>query len=188
MAAPINAAVGGIGLISTIFGGVTQAQGAQQQAQAQQGMYNYQAGVARFNAAIALQNADYARQQGERQAEIYGLKAGQELGGIRAAQSATGLDINTGSAVKVLASQRKVANMDMAQIRANAAKTAYDFDVTSMGFEQQANLYKMAGANAAAAGQINVESSILGTVGSVSSKWLQASQMGLFNPLPGFGS
>jgi hypothetical protein len=44
----------------------------------------------------------------------------------------------------------------------------------------QATLDIAAGKNAAAAGDINAVSSILGTAGSVSSKWLQGNQVGLW--------
>jgi hypothetical protein len=39
----------------------------------------------------------------------------------------------------------------------------------------------MAGTDAAAAGATKAEASIVGTVGSVASKWTQGSQVGLFN-------
>ncbi|MGH7239323.1 MAG: hypothetical protein ACREHG_04560 [Candidatus Saccharimonadales bacterium] len=175
-----TAIIGGIGLGATALGGIFGAAGASQQAKAQQGMYNYQAGMAKFNSVIALQNADYARDQGERQVEQYGLKTAQQMGGIRSAQAASGLDVNTGSAAAVQSGQRQIADIDMTQIRSNAAKTAYNFDVESKTFEQQAQLYTYAGENAAAAGQINIMSSILGSVGGVSNMWLKGQQVGIW--------
>jgi hypothetical protein len=70
--------------------------------------------------------------------------------------------------------------MDLTQIRSNAAKTAYDFSTKATMDLNQATLDTMAGANARTAGDINAASSILGTVGSVSSKWLQGKQMGMW--------
>jgi hypothetical protein len=143
-------------------------------------MYNYQAGVAQINAGIDKQNAEYALNQGEQQSVIEGLKAGQQAGAIRAAQGASGVDVNSGSAAAVQASQRGITAMDLTQIRTNAAKTAYDYNVKSVMDTNQASLDVMAGENAKTAGDINATSSILGSVSSVSSKWLQGSQAGLW--------
>ncbi len=173
--------VGAAGLASTLFGGMEQAKGAAQMGAAQQGMYEYQAGLADINAKIALQNADYARDLGEAQAAKYSMAAGQRAGQIVAAQSSSGLNVNSGSSVQVQESNRIVTGIDLNTIRANAAKTAYDYKVSSVAQEDQAQLYHMAGANAKAAASINIESSILGTAASVSTKWLQGSQMGLFS-------
>lgn len=175
------AAVGALGIGTTLAGGVLGAQGAMQSAAATQQMYNYQAGVARINSQIDLQNADYARQQGEIQAQQYGQKAAQQLGAIRTVQAASGVDVNTGTAAQVQESQKKVAGVDIGMIRQNAAKTAYDYDVKSTMDLNQSTLDTMAGVNAIAAGKIQAETSILGAVSSVSSKWLQASQMGMFS-------
>lgn len=173
-------ALGAIGIGASIAGGITSAAGAKQTAQAQLQQNNYQAGVAQINANIAKQNRDFALNQGEQQAVKYGLDASQRAGAIKAGQGASGLDVNSGSAVDVRASQKLATDMDLTQIRSNAAKTAYDFDVQSVGFENQSQLYKMAGQNAVAAGNIQATASILGTVGSVSSKWAQGNSLGMF--------
>jgi hypothetical protein len=166
-------------MAATIGGGLLGAQGAEKAGTAQLEQNYYQAGVAKLNSSIALQNADYALNQGEQQAMEFGIAGGQRLGNIMAAQSSSGLDVNTGSAPLVRAGQKQIIDLDTTQIRSNAAKTAYDYDVQSTQFEQQATLYEMAGTNAAAAGQIKAESSIIGTAGAVSSQWLQGSQVGL---------
>lgn len=174
------AAVGAIGIGSSIAGGILGAYGAEKSGQAQQTMYNYQAQVARINSQIDLQNRDYALNVGEIQATNEGMKLSQQAGQIRATQGASNIDVNSGSAAQVQGSQRKIAALDLTQIRSNAAKTAYDFDVKSVMDTNQASLDVMAGQNAKTAGDINAMSSILGSVSSVSSKWLQGSQAGLF--------
>ena len=68
-----------------------------------------------------------------------------------------------------------------ADIRSNAAKVAFDYDTKSVMDLNQATLDTMAGANAKTAGEISAASSILGTVGSVSSKRLQGNQAGLWS-------
>jgi hypothetical protein len=173
-------AMGVIGIGASLAGGILGAEGAKTTAQDTQNMYNYQAGVAQINSKIDLQNADYARNQGEIQATQFGLKEAQQEGQIKTAQAASGLDVNSGSALDVQQSQRQLGQMDMTQIRSNAAKTAYDYDVKSVADLNQSTLDVMGGQNAIVAGQYQADASILGSVGSVASKWNSGSTSGLF--------
>ena len=175
-----TAAIGGVGLGATLAGGMLSAYGAEKTGAAQQQMYNYQAAVAKINSQIDKQNAEYAIDQGEKQAAIYGAKEAQTFGAIRAAQGASNIDVNSGSAARVQASEKLVGGIDTTQIRSNAAKVAFDYDVKSTMDLNQATLDTMAGINAKTAGDINMAASILGTVGSVSSKWMQGKTVGMF--------
>ncbi len=177
MAAPLGA----IGIGSTLVGGILGAQGASAAGEATLQQNYYQAGIAKMNADIAKQNADYATNQGEISAMERGIAGGQQLGGIRAAQASSGLDVNSGSSLAVQKGQKFAIDTDVSIIRANAAKAAFDYTAQASNYLSQASLYEMAGTNAAEAGKINAESSILGTVGSVASKWSQGQQIGLFS-------
>ena len=175
------AGFGAVGLGATLAGGVLSAYGAQQQGTATQQMYNYRAQVSRINADINRQNAEWARTKGETEAMQYGAKAAQQRGQIKVAQAASGLDVNSGSARDVQASQERIKDMDLETIRANAAKVAYDYDTKAVMDENQASLDVMAGDNARKAGNINALGSIIGTVSSVSSKWQQGKMIGLWS-------
>lgn len=179
MASPTD--VGSAGLGANAAGSVISAYGAYQGGKATSAMYGYQAQVARINSNIELQNADYARQQGEIQATQYGRKAAQQQGAIRAAQGASGLDVNSGSNKGVQTSQQETTRIDLNQIRSNAAKTAYDFDVKSTEDINQAGLYDTASTNAMKAGELGAVTSLVGGAGSVSSKWLAGQQQGLWS-------
>src|SRR5208337_837529 len=144
-----NTAMGGMGMASTFLGGLVSAFGAFEGGQAQKQMYDYQAGIAQFNEQIAQQNSEYAIQVGEIQAQQAGLKGAQQLGLIKSGQSAAGLDINTGSAAQVQASQKAITGLDVAAVRSNAAKTAYNYRVQAVQFGAQAGLDTLAGQNAA---------------------------------------
>lgn len=174
-------------MASTAIGGLFSAAGTEQQAQATAQTYNYQAAVARINSQIDLQNADFARQQGEQTALQSGMQARQQLGQIRADQGASGLNVAMGSAAGVQASQKYIAGFNAANIRNNAAKTAYDYDVKSTMDLNQSTLDTMGAANAITAGNLSATASILGTVGSVSSKWLSGSTSGMFAGIGGWG-
>lgn len=181
MAAPAALAAFSIG--SSLIGGIVQGKAAEQGYQAQSQMYNYQSQVAKINSDIDKQNADYAIIRGEQSAMIRGAQGAQTLAQIKVAQAASGIDVNSGSAADVQASEKKVTAIDMNQIRANAAKTAYDYNVQSVQDLNQSGLYTMASNNASAAGSLAMEASLISTAGNVSSKWLAATQSGA---LPSF--
>lgn len=175
-----NALIGGEGIGLTLLGGLTSAYASFMGGEYQKQMYDYQAGVARLNQQIAAQNATYARTIGEQQAQAQGLAAGQRLGQIKTAQSASGLDVNSGSAVDVRTSQKELSAIDTATIRATAAKTAYNYEVAGVQFGAQAGLDTLAGQNARSAGMVSATSSIVGVASSVSSEWLRGAQLGLW--------
>lgn len=186
MADPVTLAT--IGLAGTAGGGLLSAFGAESAGTAQQSMYNYQAAVAKINANIDTQNSEYALDQGERQAQKFGIQAGQQRGAIIAGQGASGIAIGSGSSADVVRSQGVLTGMDLNQIRTNAAKTSYDYTVKATADTNQASLDVMAGENAKTAGDINAASSILSSVGSVASKWTQGTQAGLFGGKGGNGT
>jgi hypothetical protein len=170
--------IGGIG--GTIAGGVNQVAGINQEYDAKAQTYRYQAGVADINAKIATQNASFALDQGESTALNEGMKLGAQFGNITAAQASSGIDINSGSAVDVRDSQRKLNTIDIGNIQRTAAKTAYDYGTQSTQFQNQATLDLAAADNTEVAKGYAVKGSIIGTSNSVASKWLQGSQLGMF--------
>ena len=180
MANPVTAGASLVGLGSTIFGALTQATGAATAGQAQEQTNKFLGTQAFYNSQVAEQNSALAREHGEAEAQKYGIGARERMGQIKASQASSGLDVNSGSAIQVQKSQQLVSDMDLDQIRANAAKTAYNFDVEAVQDKNQGQLYFMSGSNAAKAGAINATSSIISGAGSVASKWLQASQGGTF--------
>jgi hypothetical protein len=169
---------GSMGL--SALGGILGASGASASGASASQLGMYQAGIAMQNAAIARQNAAYASAQGEQEAAKYGMGARQKAGEILTAQSASGLDVGSGSAKAVRDSQHLVSSIDMAQIRANAAKAAYDYNVQAGSFQQEAMLDIMGAKNAKAASKTNALTSIVGAASSVADKWLQASKVGMF--------
>lgn len=184
MAAPLAL----IGMGSSIFGGILGAQGALQAGEAQAQQNYYQAGIAKMNADIARQNADYAMNVGEQQAMIRGIQGAQTLGHVIAGQASSGLDVNTGTNLAVQQGTQFATTQDVATLRMNAWKGAYDQQVLAANQMAQAGLYELSGTNAIDAAQTNAMASIVGTVGSVASKWAQGSQVGLFsNPGSWFG-
>ena len=151
-----TAAGGILGMFGSLLGGKTQ-----------QAMYNYQAGIAKIN-------AQYIRQAGEVEAQQSGMRTRAEIGQTKAIEGASNLDVNKGSAPLVRTSEAKIGQENMAIIRSNAAHRAFGQDV-------QASIDVSAGKNAVVAGEIGAASSILGAASSVSSKWMQGNQIGLWD-------
>jgi hypothetical protein len=178
MADPATLAVVGIG--SSALGGAVSAFGNWFGGESQGAMYDYQAAIARMNQQVAQQNAAYARSAGEIEAMQYGMKARYQIGAAKATQAASGLDVGSGSAVAVREGMYKVAQEDMGIIRSNAAKKAYGYEVEAVSKGAEAELDKYAAGYSRTAGKIAAIGSLLGGAGSVSSKWLSASQAGVF--------
>jgi hypothetical protein len=181
MADPITGGLAAASLVSGIAGGVASAAGTAQSSAAQSQAYTYQAGIAAQNQLIAQQNESYALMQGEQQAAQSGMKARSQAGQIRAAQGASGLNVNTGTNVDVQKGQSQIAGMEQTAIRSSSAKAAYDYDISGFQAGEQANLYKMAAANVKSAAPLAEAASILGSASSVSSKWAGFQQSGALN-------
>jgi hypothetical protein len=172
MAAPL--AIASIG--SSIIGGGISAYGKYEQGQAQSQMYAYQAGVADYNAKIAKDNAEYATNAGQQQAAQEGLKLGAQIGQTKANYGASNIAVDSGSAADVVASERQIGKIDTANILNNAARVAYGYQVQGQQDTMQGTLLRSASVDASKAGTIGAISSLVGTAGSVSSKWLQYGQ------------
>lgn len=178
------AGFGAVGIGASLAGGLLSAFGAKSEGDANSQAYAYKAQVAKINADIDRQNASWARSKGEAETVQYGMKAAQQRGAIKVAQGASGFDVNSGSNRDVQQSQEKIKDMDMSAIRSNAAKIAYDYETKATMDENQASLDMMASANATKAGNIKALGSIIGSVGTVASKWQQGSSTGLWGGNP----
>jgi hypothetical protein len=103
------------------------------------------------------------------------LQGAEMIGRIKAAQGASGVDANTGSAVDVRGSQR-AANLLSAQTTlSNAQRSAWGYQQQELGFSDQANLYKGEAQSDQSAGMIKAATGVVGGLG------------GLAGPLGGTG-
>lgn len=179
MTSPLQ--LGNAGMGSSVAGGVLKAFGQGFAGFSQARMYNYQAGIAKLQAQVARQNANYSFQTGEENAAKYGLQAAQRMGAITAAQGASGLDVGGFSAQQVRAGQQKVTEMDLAQIKSNAARQAWGYESEATMADAKAGLYKTAAKNTLAATPINIAASLISSGGSVADKWYQGKSVGLYS-------
>ncbi len=174
------ATIGAIGIAGAAGGSLLSASGNLQKGESQSRMYTYQAGIADLNRRIALSNRDYAIYSGGEEAKRFGMKSAQVAGSIKAKQSASGIDVRSGSSVDVQQSQKAVSDLDMATIRNNAARKAYGFQVEADTDVLQTAAYTSAAADSLKAGNIAAAGSLISGASSVSDKWLAGNKAGLW--------
>ena len=123
-----------------IIGAATSALGALYGGVATSEASSYQAQVSRNNALIANQNAVAATQAGQEQAAQQSLKNAGQLGQIKTAIAANNINVNSGSSVDVLASQREIGQLDTEETLQRAQQQAYGYRVASTSATAQAGL------------------------------------------------
>lgn len=165
-------------LAASAASGAVGAMGASAQADAQAASYQYKAAVARNNAIIAERNAQSATEAGGAQAQTNDLKTKALVGSQLATQAANGLDVNSGTNVQVRQSATDIGHLDTLTILNNAAKNSAGFKAQGMNFIAEAGLADASAENAKVAGEYNVATSLLGSAGSFSDKWMKYSASG----------
>ena len=109
---------------------------------------SYRATVARNNAQIANQNATRAIAAGQQQAANQSLQNAETIGGIKTAQAANGVDVNSGSALDVQVSQRAKGQLDAQTALQKAQVEAYGYRVNAVSDTGQAQLEQATAENA----------------------------------------
>ena len=131
-----------------VVGAGIKAFGILQQGQAASNAANYQAQVAKNNEIIAKQNAEYSAASGVTQAATTSMKSAAVGARIKTAQAANNIDVNTGSAVDVQASQRVIGKLDTETVLNNAELQSYGYRAQASNFAAEAELSKMKGEQA----------------------------------------
>lgn len=152
---------------SAVVGGVS----AYESGQAQRQAGEYQAAVARNNQVLAEQNAQAEEARGRVLEEAKRNETANRQSGIRAAAGASGLDVNTGSPLRLQEDTALLGEQDALTVRNNAMRAAHGFRVQGMNYGAQAQLDMMTAENASRAGALGAWSSIIGGASSVGDKW-----------------
>ena len=148
--------------------------GLQGAASIESGMYRAQ--VARNNQVIANDNANFAVTRGNEQAMVSQLRTGQVEGAQRAGFGASGVDVNSGSALRTQQDTARVGEIDATTIRQNAQRSAWGYTNQGRNFAAEGGLDEMTGA----AGAMR---SLVGGASDFASKWSQWQTAGV----PGTG-
>jgi hypothetical protein len=158
--------------VSTVAGGI-----------ATQNAANYQAAVANNNEIVAKQNAVHAEQAGEVAAESQSLKGAAELGKVKVAQAANGIDVNSGSALDVQEGERETNQLDTETVFQNNIMQAYGYRVNAENFQSEAQLDTAKADEAVPASVLSATGGLLSSASSIGGKW-----SGSANSLFGGGS
>lgn len=165
-----------VGTVASALSGVTGAIGSLSSAEAQKKAAGYQARVAQNNQAIAGNAANLAAASGESQVEQQGMKTAAEVGAIKAAQAASNIDVNTGSALDVRSSAAALGELDALTIRSNAEKAVYGYQTQGISYGAQAGLEQAQAAQAPVAGAIGATGSVLSGASGAANQYLRWQQ------------
>lgn len=157
------------------------AYGAYQTGQAEKASALYNAKAALQNAQMAKTNAGLASEAGATQANMSEQRTRATVGAIKANQAASGVDVNSGSAVDVRSSAAELGELDALTVRSNATKEAYGYQTQAHNFETQSGLDKFEAANDATAGMINASSTFLGGAGNAANEYVNYRMAGGFS-------
>lgn len=131
----------------------------------------YQSQVAANNAKIAQQDATLDIQAGEVAAVNRGLKTRAMVGQQKAAQGASGIDVNSGSAVDVRAGTEELGMLDALTIRSDASKRAYARQVQAASDTAQSQLLQAESENDITQGWLSGAGTLLSSASSVGGNW-----------------
>lgn len=177
-AAAASSWMGYAGLGLSALGGVTGAIGAIQQGQAASEAAKYNASVAASNADMAKRNAQMAGEAGAQQAAMQEQKTRAQVGEIKANQAASGVDVNSGSALDVRSSAAELGELDALTVRTNAAKEAYGYQTQAVSDKAQAGLDRFEAENDETAGELGAASTLLGSAASGASNYYRYKMSG----------
>ena len=137
--------------------------------------------VAANNATIAQQKAQVAAASGSEAVEQQGMKTKATVGAIEAAQGASNINVNQGSAVDVRSSAAATGELNALTTRANAEQQVYGYQTQATSYLSQESLAKAEESQAPAAAAMGATSSLLSGASGVSSQyasWLRVGSGG----------
>lgn len=136
------------------------------------------ANAAKYNAEIANQNSQIAAQKraivgeaGQAQVGAQGLKTRAEVGAIEANQGASGVSVNSGSAVDTRASAIELGMTDAMNIRSKATREAYGLEVEEHDFQAKSKLDSANAKYSEASGILSAGSTFLSDISQSASNW-----------------
>ena len=162
-----TALMGGLSVAKGIVG----AAGAVQSSEASAANYMVQAQIAMNNAVIAAQQAEQETRVGEYKVAQTGLMGAAKYGTTVAHQAKGGVDVNSGSNLKVQEAVTRAGVQDTKTAESDMARKVYGYQVQSTNFVNQAAMNARGAQSAKNAGTLGMISSLLdgasGAAGSV---------------------
>lgn len=145
----------GVAAVLAVAGGV-------QTARAQKAAGEAQAQADEANARIGQQQAEQARQIGNMEEERQMRRVRAAVATQRATQAANGLDVNSGTALDLQAETAGFGTADALNLRSNAIRQAWGFEVGAVNDINSASAARAAGSNAATGTMLTTASQVAG--------------------------
>ena len=164
----MGAALPIISIVATGLGTAVSALGAARHASAQRNQAQYQARVAENNAITANRLAEDSIQRGRIEEQRNRQQTRQLQGRQTAALAASGVDVQSGSALDVISDTAALGEIDALTIRDNASREAWQRRVQAQEFTQQGALFS---AEAASTSSLAPVGTILTGVGGIADRW-----------------
>lgn len=169
----ITAAV--VGIISGVASAAVGTVSAIQASNAQKAEYEYQAKVAQDNAKTAQINATEARQKGIEDARLQRIKTLNQIGALKTAQAANGIDILTGTSLDLIEDTQTMGELDAMNSIYDAEQKARNYEISAGNYENESNMALISAQNVSSAGKLNAFGTALEGIGKssslVSDKW-----------------
>ena len=157
-------------IASTAIGAATSAIGQARQASAQRQQAQYQARVAENNAITANRLAQDATQRGQIEEQRSRAETKRLQGRQVAALAASGVDVQSGSALDIISDTAALGEIDALTIRDNAAREAWQHRAQAQNFTQQGTLFSAEAANTSSLAPVGT---LLTGIGGIADQWWQ---------------
>lgn len=168
---------------STMMAGATgiSAIGNLMQGRAQSNAASYNASQATYNAGIAEQNANIAIAQGNAESYRQGIDAQRQIGKMRALYGASGVSVEAGSPLDVLADSTRNAVIDQQITQYNYALKAQQYRQQANSFNATATLDNANASNSKTSGYLNAGGTLMS---GMSKAWLMSAPTSGGNKIP----
>lgn len=123
---------------------------------------DYNAAIARNNQIIAERQAEDAIKRGDIAADEQRRKAARVLGAQKSAMAASGISLDSGTALDIFGDTAAFGELDALTIKSNATREAYGYQVQGMNFAAEGAMARVRGTNAQRASYIQAGSTMLG--------------------------
>ena len=148
--------------VAMVGGSALSAYGQLQAGQAARQAGDYNSAVARNNQIIANRQAEDAIKRGDIAADEQRRKVSRIGGAQKAAIGASGVALDSGTALDIFGDTVAFGELDALTIKSNAKREAYGYQVQGMNFEAEGAMARTRGKNAQQASYIQAGSTLLG--------------------------
>lgn len=131
----------------------------------------YRAQVARNNETIANEQADQELMAGKRQAEMKSLETASRVARVRSTMASNGVDISTGSALDVQASERELGAIDAETALSNSQLRAYGYRARSGAYGASAGLESRAASSSRTGSYLEAGGTLLSRASQLPLLW-----------------